>query len=160
MACGDCGGVLRKFGPSWRNGVCLHCYQTLMQETWETYYPNFVEPTCMPARTLFIGNLPYTTTDEEVTALVRELMLDTRGIEEKPDNFTVRCCRGGPTYTGAFVQFDLVRDSCKLFEKCKDSKQQFGESGRWVTAHPSMVAPRTEINRRDARKIGMNCIQD
>ena len=127
-----------------------------MQETWETYYPNFVEPTGMPARTLFIGNLPYTTTAEEVTAWVRELRLETRGIEEKPDNFTVRCCRGGPTYAGAFVQFDLVRDSCKLFEKCKDSKQQFGESGRCVTAHPSRRAP--QINRREpyAPKIGMD----
>ena len=145
--CKDCEGVLRKRGPAWRNGVSLQCYQTLLKQTWETYDPNLHECTDFSARTLFIGNLPYTTTDEEVKAWVRELMLDTRGTEERPDNFTVRCRRGG--HQGehgfyrkmfkifAFVQFELVRDACTLLEKC--SNKQFKESGRIVVPLPSVV---------------------
>ncbi len=79
--CKDCGRALRRFGPAWRNGVCLCCYQKLLRETWQTYYGNLTElkPGMRP-RTVSIGNLPGTTTNEEVAAWVREQM----GIEKNP----------------------------------------------------------------------------
>ena len=118
----------------------------------QMYFTELRDDTDYELRTVFIGNLPHTTTEEDIIPWIRQLLgrdQPTSGTAAKarPDNFQVRCRRGGLHGVHgfnrkifkrfAFVSFDLVKDASAFFCECHGT--EFEDSGRFVVAHPSVV---------------------
>ena len=114
-------------GPAFRHRSCQACYNRIRQPTLRTIYKGRDPPgwsEWWESNTVFMGNLPYDATDEEVAAWVHEQVFPDR--DPYPYFFRVRCNNGGRPGNYevwkkvfkrfAFVEFTFARDAKCMLE--------------------------------------------